>query len=132
MLKRYGPHSQKSINMLISNILGDGSFRKGYNIPNKKGSILTVSQGEKNKDYVMFLHELYANENLCYVDRKPNKVKIYKNKTLYKYTLTTISHITLDYLFDIFYQKDNNGKYVKGLYDKSYIYNNFNELSLAL
>lgn len=43
--RHYGPHNYKTINLLIGNIIGDGILKKGYNKPNKQGSILTISQG---------------------------------------------------------------------------------------
>lgn len=104
--KRYGPHNQMLISFLIGSLIGDGQARKGYNTKSGKGTIFTFSQGEKNK---------------------------INNSSKYKYNFYTIKHTTLDYIFDAFYKnKITSNGFIKGLYNKEYIYNNFNELSLAI
>lgn len=82
----------------------------------------------------MFLYELYKQEYLCYVDKSPKKLIITKSisNISYNYVFYTISHNTLDYLFDMFSHINDKDQYIKGLYNKQYIYDNFNELLLVI
>lgn len=129
--KRYGPHNQMLISFLIGSLIGDGQARKGYNTKSGKGTIFTFSQGEKNKEYLLWQYEFIKYHGLC-SDSLPKKNKI-NNSSKYKYNFYTIKHTTLDYIFDAFYKnKITSNGFIKGLYNKEYIYNNFNELSLAI
>jgi hypothetical protein len=129
--KRYGPHNQMLISFLIGSLLGDGQARKGYNTKSGKGTIFTFSQGEKNKEYLLWQYDFLKKHGLC-SDTFPKKGNI-NNTSKFKYNFYTIKHTTLDFMFDAFYKsKTTSNGYIKGIYNKDYIFNNFNELSLAI
>ena len=86
--------------VLIGTILGDGNIRIL-----KKEAFLTVSHGEKQKDYVFWKYNVFQN----WVLTKPRKEirQYYKNRerSLVSWRFSTISHPEITRYYKLFYPK---------------------------
>ena len=139
MERQYKPFDDVLIEFLIGKLLGDGFARKGTSKikENATGTIFTFAQSSKQLEYIENMYSFLLEYNLC-GDRIPHLERTNLKETnsdniTYKYTLYTKSNIYFDNIYDAFYRYDPITKhYVKGLYNKEFIYNYFTPFSLAI
>jgi hypothetical protein len=139
MIRKNKPFDNVLIEFLIGKLLGDGFARKGSSKINENatGTSFTFAQCSKQLEYIENMRSFLLEYNLC-GDRIPhleraNSIKTNKDKLNFKYSLYTKLNVYFDKLYDALYRYDPIAKhYIKGLYNKEFIYNNFSAFSLAL
>ena len=96
---RIGPHPKFVLQLMIGNLLGDGSLEKRHN-----ATRFVFSQEAKNQEYLHWLHTQFATYGYC----SPQKPKQYKrigkqNTVRWTIRFRTWSYSNLNWLYDAFY-----------------------------
>lgn len=132
-------YDEKIISIIIGGLLGDFTARRGKNNiinNNNDGVTITIAQSDIHKDYLFWLWDIFTKHDLC-SDRIPKLESIhsfYKGKSIinYKYVLYISKRIAFIPIYEAFFQKNDNNKYIKGIYNYDLIYKYFTPLSLAI
>jgi len=107
--KRIGPHDQEIISILVGSLLGDGWAEKRNN-----STRFHFHVSSKNVEYISWLHNFMYIRNYC-SNKKPKYSRQIKtgNKVYFSVKFRTWSFKSLNWLYDIFYHTDSNGKITK-------------------
>lgn len=85
--------------ILIGSVLGDGNLRVL-----KRHACLTISQGERQADYVLWKYKIFRN----WVPTEPRReIRIYykdKTKSIINYRWSTVSHPIISKYYNLFYK----------------------------
>jgi hypothetical protein len=100
----YAPLSATEKAILYGSLLGDGCLVKRGNSYRYK-----IEQGEEQKTYVDWKYEKLG--RLCQTTQPPKKVT--SKKGFVSYLFYTSSGLYLKELYDLYYEKKSDGKYVK-------------------
>ena len=106
---RIGPHSEEMVATLIANLLSNGWAEKRGN-----STRIHIHISSRNMEYAEWLHNVYIKNGYCST-KKPSLYKRIASKGQIYYTIKfrTWSFSSLNFLYDLFYQKDEKKKYKK-------------------
>lgn len=97
-----GPHDKIVLSVIIGTLLGDSYAEKR----SKKGTRIRFSQCSKNVEYLIWFHQFFAERGYCNIE-KPKLLKRIskKGKITYYYYVNTYTFTSLDFIYDLFYEK---------------------------
>jgi hypothetical protein len=97
---RIGPHPKYVLELMIGNLLGDGSLEK-----RSKSTRFVFSQAGKNQEYLYWLHAQYAAYGYCSENIPKQSVQIGKGNIVHRrLRFRTWSYTSLNWLYDDFYK----------------------------
>lgn len=96
---RIGPHPKFILELMIGNLLGDGSLEKRQN-----ATRFVFSQEGKNQEYLHWLHTQFVTYGYCSPQKPKQQKRIGKHNTV-RWTIRfrTWSYTNLNWLYDAFY-----------------------------
>jgi hypothetical protein len=96
---RIGPHPKEILELMIGNLLGDGSLEKRHN-----ATRFVFSQEGRNQEYLHWLHKQFAAYGYCSPQKPMQHIRISKgNKVRRTLRFRTWSFISFNWLYDAFY-----------------------------
>jgi hypothetical protein len=97
---RIGPHPKYVLELMIGNLLGDGSLQKRGN-----ATRFVFQQAGKNQEYLYWLHAQYAAYGYCSENIPKQSVRIGKGNIVRRVLrFRTWSYTSLNWLYDDFYK----------------------------
>jgi len=101
--KRIGPHDEKTINIFIASLLGDGHLSK-----ETLGSRFQFEQCNNNIEYLMWFHKYFSIRGYCNSKTPKLLKRIHKNGNIhYSYQFKTYTFSSFNWIHDMFYDKNN-------------------------
>lgn len=102
--QRIGPHPKAIIELMVGNLLGDGSLERRCG-----ATRFVISQENTNQEYLAWLHTQYAEAGYC-SPVKPRQQKRIGKGNIVRWTLRcrTWSYTSLNWLHEMFYHPGIN------------------------